>query len=148
MAWDPAREFEQQHPDVLVEYVDGLPVATGGAVRYRDRHGTVVLIDRRLTGPARRDALAHELVHHQRDGGAAGGEHPRFRPDRIREEQRVARITAERLVPTLDLQRYCDLHADLGHGVCPDDVAREFEVTWPVACDALDNLTRFERGNQ
>lgn len=146
LVWCPYRAAEQ-HDDLDIQH-DELPPSTGGGlyIRWGDRTATIV-VDPRLEGPARRNGLTHELVHHERGGGAHGRGVAWCWPERSREERRVRAITAERLVPTDDLQRFCDLQADLGHGVGPDDIAREFEATWQVACDALNNLTRYERGS-
>lgn len=145
--WEPDREAELRG-DVTIANAP-LPRKTGGAVaiRYGD-DSTVILIDPTLIGPARRDALAHELIHHDRGGGAHGAGWERFRPDRIREERRVNRIVAERLIPTMHLQHFCDQQADLGHGVGPAEVMAEFEVSRAVAEQALHNLNRLERGDR
>lgn len=137
--WCPYRAADRR--DDLDVFWEPLPASTGGGIyiRYGDGSGAIVL-DPELDGPARRDALTHELIHHEREGGAPA----RLPIARVREEDVVRREVAARLVPTVELQRYCDAQADLGHGVAPEDVMAEWDVTWQVACDALDNLRRWE----
>lgn len=145
MGWDPYHEADLR-PHLEIQWHE-LPPSTGGGLYVRYADGTaVVALDRRLTGPERSDVLTHELVHDERGGGAKGAGIAWCRPERAKDERTVRSITADRLVPTRDLQRFCDREADLGHGVGPQEVTREFDVSWLVACDALDNLTRHERG--
>lgn len=144
--WDPVREAERREDLEVVD--EHLPASTGGGlyVRFGDGHG-VIALDPGLHGVERRDVLAHELVHHERRGGAGG--HHRcvlWSAVRAREEGRVHAIVASRLVPLDELAAFCDRMADLGEGVGPDEVMDEFDCTRRVAIDALDNLTRHERG--
>ena len=140
LQWCPYRAADS-YDDLDVVHEE-LPASTGGGLYIQVGDGSgLIIIDPRLEGPERRDALAHELVHHEQS--AHSPRHHRI--GRVREEDRVRRKTAARLVPTMHLQRFCDAQADLGHGVSPAEVMGEYEVTWQVACDALDNLTRWER---
>lgn len=124
-----------------------LPDATGGAIYARRNGWAVVLIDRRLGRRDRHAALAHELVHDERQPlTTMHGMPETWRPLVAREEQAVDREVARRLVPLEDLAQFCDRMADLGEGVAPWHVADEFDVPEDVARRALDALTRHERG--
>lgn len=146
MHWNPTVEADRLDVDVIIE---PLPSSTGGAlyVRYGDGTG-VIAVDPTLTEYDRLDAIGHELVHHERGGGAYGRGHAQFTIDRIREERRVWRILAARRVPLDALAEFCDAQADLGHGVGPVEVMAEFDVTRRVAKEALHLLTQYERGTR
>jgi hypothetical protein len=145
--WNPIHDLD--HRDDLDLIFEPLPASTGGGLYLRYADGTgCIAIDPILTFADRIDAIGHELVHHERGGGAHGRGDRRFRLDRIREERRVWRIVASRRVPVDALADFADRMADLGEGVGPAEVMAEFDVTRRVAEAALDNLTRHERGTR
>lgn len=147
MHWNPRHEAER-HDDLDI-IIAALPPSTGGGLYFRvDSTTAVIAVDPKLADAERVDALAHELVHHERGGGAHGRGHRRFRPDRIREERRVWRIVAARRVPLDRLAAFCDAQADLGHGVGPEEVQAEFDVSRRVAEEALQALKEHERGTR
>lgn len=144
MAWNAWRELRAR-PHITFARRD-LPDGVHGVHVQRDGR-TVVLLDRSLDRTARHAVLTHELIHDERGGGADYHGMPAlWRPRVAIDELQVHRETALRIVPLAELAAFCDQQADLGHGVGPDEVMAEFECTRRVAEDALDNLTRHERG--
>lgn len=143
MSFNPTTVIDRR--DDLDLIYEPLPASTGGGlyIRYGDQ-SAVIVVDPDIIGAARTAALTHELVHHERDGGAHGRGHERFRIDRNREETQVRRIAADRLVPLISLRRFCQSQAELGNAVGPLEVAVEYEVTLQVARQAIDNLNRWE----
>ena len=135
MRWNPWVSLRHR-PHVLFALVD-LPAATGGAVAYRDASGDVILLDPALPPSARTVALAHELVHLERDGP---GDLPAAGPlavMRRREDRRVDEIVARRLVPPDDLRRFV---REQPGPVTVADIADAFEVTSEVAQRAAEAL--------
>jgi hypothetical protein len=94
-----------------------------------------------------RAVVEHEMAHHRRGGGVDRPWMPALWRSRVaRDEMECNREAADRLVPVDELAVFCDRMASLGEGVGPDEVMTEFDCTRRVAEDALDNLTRHERG--
>ena len=145
MPWNPWRALRSR--EHILFGLGDLPNAAGGGV-YARRHGrTIIMLDRQLTRTERNAALAHELVHDERGGGAwADGMPDSWRPRVAIDEKQVDREVARRLVPLDRLADMCDRLAHLGEGVTPWLVADEFDVPEDVAATALDLLTEHERG--
>ncbi len=102
---------------------------------------TVIVLDRRLTQAERKAALAHELLHLER-GSASHCRSIRgaLSVEVVREENRIHREVALRLVPLDELGTMVDRVTGLGHGVTAVEVAEEFEVPQVVASQALREL--------
>lgn len=104
-----------------------------------------VLLDARLSRVERRVALAHELVHLERGGGAHHPGAPRaWSPVVAREERHVDDIVAARLVPGEDLARLVAARSEV-EPVTASLVAAEFDVTEDVAQRALEHLAAATR---
>lgn len=147
MRWEQLQEHAH---DLGVEViVHRLPEPAGPGLYWPFEGRDYILIDDRLEEPHRTAVMCHELVHARRGGGVArAGMPPTWRPVVLREERRVDRLVAQELIPTAELARFCDRLADLGEGVSPWIVADEFDTTERVARDALEQLTRHERGDR
>lgn len=118
-----------------------LPNETGGAVLARKGLATVIVLDRRLTQAARKVALAHELLHLER-GTLSHCRNTRgaLSVEVVREENRIQREVALRLVPFDESGPVVDRIAGLGHGVSALEVSEEFDVPQVVAWQALREL--------
>lgn len=127
-------------PNVRLGF-ERLPNECGGAAIYFGPRNTVILLDPRLTQAERKAALAHELLHLER-GSISHCRNVRgaLSVEVVREENRIQREVALRLVPLDELGPVVDRLAGLGHGVMPADVADEFEVPPVVAAQALSEL--------
>lgn len=127
-------------PNVRLGF-ERLPNECGGAAIYFGPRTTVILLDPRLTQAERKAALAHELLHLER-GSISHCRNVRgaLSVEVVREENRIQREVALRLVPLDELGRVVDRLAGLGHGVMPADVADEFDVPPVVASQALQEL--------
>lgn len=100
--------------------------------------GPTIRLDPRLDRRQRRAALAHELVHLERGGGVTcAGMPATWVPLRQREEQRVNREVARRLVPPAELDALVESRRSVGP-VTSEVVADEFDVPEWVAGIALD----------
>lgn len=102
---------------------------------------TAILIDRSLDPVERLCVLTHELAHLERDGsGHVAGLPSSMHPLVQREEERVDRIVADRLLPNEDLRPWVEAMLDMGEPVMAAGAAAEFDVTVPVAMRALRRL--------
>lgn len=137
--WSPWRVLKHM-PDVTMTLAE-LPNETGGAVLARRGSATVIVLDRRLTQAERKAALAHELLHIER-GSMSHCRNIRgaLSVEVVREENRIHREVALRLVPLEELSIAVDRVAGLGHGVTAAEIAEEFEVPHVVASQALREL--------
>lgn len=137
--WSPWRALKHM-PDVTVTLAE-LPNETGGAVLARRGRATVIVLDRRLTQAERKVALAHELLHLER-GTVSHCRNIRgaLSVEVVREENRIHREVALRLVPLDELGTMVDRVAGLGLGVTATEVADEFDVPQVVAAQALREL--------
>lgn len=103
-----------------------------------------MILDIELGRRERKAALAHELVHDDRGGGACVEGMPEmYRVVATREERRVARLAASHLVPVDELRAF--IEARVGpelEGVTLTEVADEFDVTEAVARRAIEQLAR------
>lgn len=119
------------HLELLWWRFEGQPTA--------EWRGRRIFLDPRLGQAERRCALMHELVHEERavgfpDATAATME---------REEAIVRQEAAVRLVPPDDLARFVAARCTVGP-VTARCVAEEYEVTIPVALEAMRVLARRE----
>lgn len=137
-AWRPWRELRDR-ADIdfaLVELPDGLR-----AVLARRGPDRVILIQRSLSPPERLVALAHELVHEERNGGAIVPRPPHPLSIEVpREEARVDRIVTNRLVPRSELSSFLQSRAEIDPPVEPWEVAEEFGVPEEYAERAMRML--------
>lgn len=139
MSWDPWWEAECRVGLQVV--VRRLPAELAPAIWYPYRGRRWVVLDDRLDGAGLRAALAHELVHDERGGGADGvGMPSAWAPVVDRDEAACNREVARRLVPATRLAAFCAERAAFGSGVTPEHVGEEFEVPRWVAALALDGL--------
>lgn len=128
--WSPWRVLRERH-DVILG-LRRLPASTGGGVIYRDADGAVILIEADLRRVERKMVLAHELVHLERGGVIADVDQPPTWDAVVaREELRVDRIVAERMVPVDELNAWVE-SLD-GEPVTVHDVAARFDVSEEVA---------------
>jgi len=93
-----------------------------------------ILISADLTAEEKVAALAHELAH---DDGHGGCHHPGL-PDRLRavvarDEARVDRVAADRLLPLAELASWVDRRVGDDQAVTAAEVAEELEVASWVA---------------
>lgn len=127
-----------------------LPERLRPGIYWPTSDGTYILVQHDLHPHERRSVIAHELAHHRRGGGIdRPGSHPMWQAIVAREEWMCDRDAARMLIPEPELSRWVDEHlVDETIGIGPRDVADAFGVTIRIAEAALDNLTRYERGNR
>lgn len=114
-----------------------LPAAFGGAVCARwDDGSSVIVVDPGLGRRQRHEALAHELVHLERECCPVG-EVPLIE---VREEVAVRREVARRCVPVGALRSFIDRRLASDLSVTAFDVAEQFDCTEGLARLALDLL--------
>ncbi len=146
MAWNPWHDAHQRvHLSVGVAL---LPDETGGGLYARWPDGTaVVVVDERLSLTAQSEALTHELIHDERGGGCPCSEESPagWRAVVAREEAKVARMAAERLVPLAELAEHVERVTGLDEAVTAARVAEEFDTTERAAQLALLELWRAKR---
>lgn len=131
-SWNPWRELRYRR-HIAFSLTD-LPATTGGAVYVAWPNGdAVVLIDHRLDRTHRNAALAHELVHDEWGIDDHGNDSHLWSPVRTRDEQRVDREVARRLVPLDDLEQVVSLAEADGVALEAWEVAEEFDVPIAVA---------------
>ena len=105
-----------------------LPVGVHGASVVRDGR-VLILVDDRLTGRERRAVVEHELVHVARGGPClADGMPASWDAVYGREEVRVDREVAARLVPAVELAAWLAGRASIGEATTADDIADEWDV--------------------
>lgn len=121
-----------------------LPAALGGAVYVPVRRNrAVILLDPALSQRERNRALAHELVHEERGGGAdRPGMPPDWQAVVARDERQTDDEAISRLVPIDDLVRWCARRSTVGDPIEPHVVAEEWHVTEEVARRALSIAVR------
>lgn len=126
------------HRDDINVRTAQLPAEVGGGVLVR-RDGSVwILLDAHLPAHERRAVLAHELEHLDRGSVRFDGSPPAWDAVVAREELRVDRAVARRLVPLEALRAFVAQRSTLGEPVTACCVAEAFEVpTWVarVACE-------------
>ncbi len=116
-------------------------MAAGGGLYWPQEGWAAILVDRALPRRLRKAALAHELIHDERRGGAvATGMPPMWRAVVAREERQVDDEVARRLVPADELRYLIECLTAMGLPVETWDVARQFDVPDVVAQRALDLL--------
>lgn len=134
--WNPWRALRQR--DHVTLRWARLPAGTRG-LWVSDGTTATITIDARLGRVERNATLAHELVHDER-GVMLTADAPRG--VRAKEESIVADITAERLVPAVELEGFVAARVGCGEGVTAAMVAEEFEVPVRVAVRAIALLPR------
>lgn len=112
------------------------------AVHARSHDGhRAILVNRALDPVERLAALAHELVHDERGGGChTPGLPARMQPLVGREEARVDRIAADRLLPLDQLDRWVRRQVAADTPVTARCVASEWQVAHWVAEHQLRRL--------
>lgn len=140
--WNPWRALrERDHIDLVMT-----DLRAGDAIHATDGECSVILLGRHLDSAGRNAALAHELVHDERGGGAhMCGMPSSWAPVVAREEQAVEREVARRLVPADALATYVFTIADLGGTITVNDVAERFNVPQAVAELAMTMLLEERR---
>lgn len=139
--WRPWRDLAER-PNVDLALVD-MPAGAPAALHVTDGKVHVILIDRRLDPAERLAALAHELVHLERGGsGHVDGLPVQLRPAVAREEARVDRIAAARLMPYDELEQVVSRCCEVAGGVTAADVAEEFGVSERLAAVAIEQWAR------
>lgn len=139
--WNPWETLKQRRHLTFERRV--LPPGMSAAfLPLTDLLGAIV-IDQGLHRIERCEALAHELVHEERGGGACRrGVPPMLEVLASRDEAQVDDEVARRLIPLDELEAFCVRHAEVYGGVSAQDVAGEFERTPELAQRALDLLVR------
>ena len=139
MRWNPWAELRRRaHLEFMLA---PLPAITGGAVYWPEPGWAAIIIDPRLSRVERNAALAHELVHDERGGGADHpGMPPSWAPVVARDEAAVDQEVARRLVPPAELVKFCEVMVLLDLGVTAHEVAEHFDVPPAVAGAALLQL--------
>jgi hypothetical protein len=101
----------------------------------------LITLDSRLTRRQRAHTLGHELVHDERGGGCdVDGMPPQWRAEIVKEERRVEREVARRLVPPDELRALIRARLEAEIPVAVRDVAEEFDTTPEVAREALHGV--------
>ena len=135
--WRPDEGDRLEDRVVTVDF----PVPGLRALYVTDGEEWAILVDRRLGATERLAAIAHELVHHERGGGCCHPGMPDSWRDVVRrEEARVERIAARRLVPPADLAEFVDDMLSIDLPVDAGSVAEHFEVPIETASRALEQL--------
>jgi hypothetical protein len=136
--WDPWNELASRRHIVLA--FDPIAKLGGGGVYARRGRRAAIVLDPELSRRDRRAALAHELVHDERGGVVDAPDSPPLWAAVVaREEQRVDKIVATRLVPAAALHAWLARRVTVGAVSC-DEVAEEFDVPDRVAALALTLL--------
>lgn len=123
--WNPWRALREREAirfrlDQLPEGIDGVHGVKGMQ--------RAIIVDRSLHRIERNAVLAHELIHDER------GHSPSSHPIEVaKEEERVEREVARRLVPFDELHELVRERASLGESVTVTDIAEVFEVPRSVA---------------
>jgi hypothetical protein len=132
------------HVNVRVRvHVHDSAALTGGGYTFRRGRRFHVVIDPALDPRTRREVLTHELVHlRRRSWPDRDGLPSCWDPVIRREELRVDREVARRLVPVAQLRALVTEARRADTVVTAADVAEAFEVTTDVAVRALQDLAR------
>lgn len=141
-AWNPWASLRAQ-PEVEFALADDLPVSAIYARRGEER---AIVLNRGLGRRRRNEALAHELIHHERGGGADQPGMPASWDAVVaRDEIAVEREVARRLLPLGELQGFVDQRVADHRAVTALDVAEEFDCTEDLAALALRLIPRETR---
>lgn len=142
--WNPWRDLRGR--EWIQLSFDDIAELGGGGIYARDNEGVVIVLSPRLTPEERKVVLAHELVHDERGAPVTAPDAPAaWAPIARREEFRVHRIVAGRLVPVDELRVVVDRHLELEGFITAEQVADEFGVTPAVAAEALRLLAAMSR---
>lgn len=127
--------------------LDRIAEIAGGGFYYRRGDRALIVIDPQLSQRDRRAVLMHELVHDEWGGTdcARRSTSTMWKPVMVREEIRVDREVASRLVPVDELEQLVATIEDLGGGVQAADVADHFDVPEVVATTAMEQLVERRR---
>jgi hypothetical protein len=135
--------------DVVCGFVDLGPAEGDAFVRRLDDGRFLIGLGSHLTRRERRAALAHELEHLRRGGGAAYfGQRETWRPVVRRDENAVDREVALRLVPQPELATLARVMDDMGEILTPELVCEHFDVPPDVAFRALTLLAQSSYGER
>lgn len=123
--WNPWRALRER--EAIRFALDQLPDGIDGVHGQRGERRAII-VDRSLHRIARNAVLAHELIHDER------GHSPSSHPIEVaKEEERVEREVARRLVPFDELSVFVAGRLALGESVSAADIAEHFEVPKAVA---------------
>jgi hypothetical protein len=137
--FDPWRAIDE-HPELQVVF-DPIARLMGGGFHVGRAGRAFIVVDPDLDGPRRREVLTHELVHHERGGGAPRRGAPPLLETLVgRDEHAVDAEVARRLVPPSALRRLVAQCVADGDGVDAQTVADAFTVSTDVAGEALRQL--------
>jgi hypothetical protein len=136
--WNPWRDLRaREHIVFRRARLDGRAVG----LYIEDGTRTEIVLDDRLLRRERLCVLAHELVHDERGGAVSYvGQPDAWQAVARREELRIDREVARRLVPRAQLARWVGARLDADLPVTAEDVAEEFDVARWVALEALKML--------
>ena len=135
------------HPELHVVF-DPIARLMGGGFHVGREGRAFIVVDPDLDEPRRREVLTHELVHHERGGGAPQRDAPPLLETLVeRDEHCVDVEVARRLVPPPALARLVDQRVADGQGVDARDVADHFAVSTEVATQALRQLGQHPGGH-
>lgn len=130
-AWGPWRALRQS-PEIEL-LIARLPDRFGGGVYWPDDGWALIVLDDRLDRRERRAALCHEILHHERGGGAAAPDMPpSWAPVVARDERQVDDEVARRLVPLDRLAEVLELHETNEIPIERWQLAETFDVPEPV----------------
>ncbi len=128
------------HADLQVVF-DPIAGLLGGGFHVGRAGRAFIVVDPELDEPRRREVLTHELVHHERGGGAPRrGAPPLLETLVERDEHCVEVEVARRLVPPAALARLVAQRLGDEGSVDAFDVADHFAVSPDVAAEALRQL--------
>ncbi|MCU1453101.1 MAG: hypothetical protein JWN46_1247 [Acidimicrobiales bacterium] len=134
--WDPWSALRSR-PHILFR-LDPVAATLGGGLLARRGDRTAIVIDPALDRRRRRCALAHELVHDERGGGCDRVDAPPSWDAVVhREELRVDREVAARLVPAGELAHFLQARVEVGDPAALWEVAEEFDVDEATAARAV-----------
>lgn len=133
--WGSIRDSDHVH----VRLRPDLPADCGGGAVVRRPDGQIwILIDADLPQPERRAVLAHELEHVRRGSMRFDDAPASWDVVIAREERRIDRAVAQRLVPLEELRAFVAQRRSIEVPVTASCVAEAFDVPLRVAQDACE----------
>lgn len=133
--WGSIRDCDHIH----IRLRPDLPADCGGGVVVREPHGEVwILLEAQLPPHERRAVLAHELEHLSRGSMRSDRAPSSWGVVIAREERRVDRAVARRLVPVDELCAFVAQRRSIGEPVTVTCVAEAFDVPLRVARRACE----------
>lgn len=121
------------HRDDINVRLARLPDEVGGGILVRRGGRVWILLDAGRPAHERRAILAHELEHLDRGSMRFNGSPPAWEAVVAREELRIDRAVARRLVPLDHLRAFVAQRSSLGEPVTAGCVAEAFDVPMGVA---------------